>query len=110
MIQIIDMLEFSPQVRRIPIKDHADMPLMTLDARSYLVGGTAYLPSTDAHILVGRYSSLAHNLSFYMGLSHDHHAITTYPLASSFDGCDEDEFTAIRSSSETMCGSAAMCC
>lgn len=95
MIQIIDMLEFSPQVRRIPIKDHADMPLMTLDARSYLVGGTAYLPSTDAHILVGRYSSLAHNLSFYMGLSHDHHAITTYPLASSFDGCDEDEFTTI---------------
>jgi len=75
------MTDFSPSWRKVPYEAYPEMSLMTLGARSYLVGGVGESYTTDAHILVGNYSSLAHNLHFYLGLSHNHRAVTSYPMS-----------------------------
>ncbi|WP_295159725.1 hypothetical protein [Selenomonas sp. AE3005] len=35
----------------------------------------------QAHVLVGKYSSLAHRLVFLIGLNHDYRGVSTYPFA-----------------------------
>ncbi|MCR5175307.1 MAG: CatB-related O-acetyltransferase [Anaerovibrio sp.] len=36
--------------------------------------------STRCHILIGRYCSIAHRVTFEVGLNHDYHYATTYPF------------------------------
>lgn len=77
------MAEFSPYTRKVPFEAYPEMSLLTLGIRSYLVDGIAHsFTTTDAHILIGNYCSLAHMLHFYIGLNHNYHKITSYPLES----------------------------
>ena len=81
MFQEINATNIDPQTRKTTIEPLSrGHTILTLGARSYLVGGTAYYFSTDAHILVGKYSSLAHNMSFYLGQNHSHASLSTYPF------------------------------
>ena len=86
MLQEINLADFSPQVRTVAIEALPAAPLLTLGVRSYLVNATAHFFTTDAHILVGRYSSLGHWLDFYLGMNHDYHCVTTYPMSTVFGG------------------------
>ena len=45
---------------------------LTLGRASYLVSSTFEAGSLQAHVLVGKYSSLAHRLVFLIGLNHDY--------------------------------------
>ena len=76
------MAELSPCTRKVPFEDYPEMSLLTLGIRSYLVNGIVHSFTTDAHILIGNYCSLAHMLHFYIGLNHNYHKITSYPLGS----------------------------
>ena len=76
------MAELSPCTRKVPFEDYPEMSLLTLGIRSYLVNGIVHSFTTDAHILIGNYCSLAHMLHFYIGLNHNYHKITSYPLES----------------------------
>lgn len=75
------MGDFTPAARKVPFEEHQDHALMTLGARSYLVHGISYHMTTAAHILIGKYSSLAHNLRFYIGMNHRYTTLSTYPVA-----------------------------
>jgi len=85
------MSDFSPRVRSVPFDAYPEMALLTLGIRSYLTSGTAHAFTTDAHILVGNYCSLAHELDFYLGMNHNHHAISSYPFASILNASDENQ-------------------
>ena len=54
---------------------------LTLGRASYLVSSTFEAGSLQAHVLVGKYSSLAHRLVFLIGLNHDYRGVSTYPFA-----------------------------
>ena len=86
MVQEIYAANFEPQTRNFPFELHPEHTLLTLGARSYLVSGESYHTTTAANILVGKYSSLAHNLAFYLGLNHNYHMVATYPFAYVLDG------------------------
>lgn len=53
---------------------------MTLGPGSYLVNGNLEFGSKDCHVLIGRYCSIGHRLTFEVGLNHDYHQVTTYPF------------------------------
>lgn len=93
MYQRIEVTDFSTSWLKVPYEEQAAISLMTLGIRSYLVGAVGESYTTDAHILVGNYSSLAHNLNFYLGLSHNHYAVTSYPI-SVFTGAQGNEHAA----------------
>ena len=84
MLQEMSQGDFSPQVRCIMAKAFPSVPILTLGGRSYLVQGSAHFFTDAAHILVGRYSSLGHWIDFYIGMNHDYHRLTTYPLRTIF--------------------------
>ena len=88
------MSNFVPSVRKVPFDDYPEMAVLTLGIRSYLVTGLAHTFTTDAHILVGNYCSLAHELDFYLGMNHNHHAISCYPFASVLNASDENQHAA----------------
>ena len=87
------MAELSPCTRKVPFEDYPEMSLLTLGIRSYLVDGVAHYMTTDAHVLIGNYCSLAHMLQFYMGMNHNYHLITSYPLTSILNKSDDNKHT-----------------
>lgn len=81
MIIPIELVDFSHRVRNLSIGAGSDVvPVVTLGPGSYLVSGSLDFGSVDAHILVGRYSSLGHRLKFIVGYNHSSQLITTYPF------------------------------
>ena len=91
MFQNIYAADFAPHTRKVPFEQHPEQMLMTFGARSYLVAGTVHCFSTDVHVLIGKYCSLAHDLHFYLGMNHNHNALTSYPLASVVEQLQENE-------------------
>ena len=87
------MAEFSPYTRKVPLETYPEMSLLTLGMRSYLVDGVAHYMTTDAHVLIGNYCSLAHMLQFYMGMNHNYHLITSYPLTSILNKSNDNKHT-----------------
>ena len=80
MIQKFMFDNFSPQLRKIYRDEDQKKLIITIGARSYIVSGrleTFY--NENEHILIGKYSSLAHRLTFMIGMNHDYRCITTYP-------------------------------
>ena len=94
MFQTVNMADFSAYTRKVPFEDYPEMALMTLGVRSYLVNGIAHSYTTDAHVLIGNYCSIAHMEHFFLGMNHDHYAITSYPLASVLDSSDDNKHAA----------------
>ena len=54
---------------------------VTLGAGSYIVSATLeFGGGRQSHVLVGNYTSIAHNVVFLSGYNHDHNRATTYPF------------------------------
>lgn len=54
---------------------------MTLGACSYVVEASRVEAENDAHVLIGRYCSVARDVSFLLGLNHNYkNVVTTYPF------------------------------
>lgn len=54
--------------------------ILTIGARSY-IGGTKFnFVGENAHLLIGRYSSLAFRLIFSIGENHNYRHVATYPF------------------------------
>ena len=86
LLQKVYLAEFSPRTRTVTAEQSPDAVILTLCARSYLVSGTLLFLTDRVHILVGKYSSLAHSIDFYVGINHDYRALTTYPLSTILSG------------------------
>lgn len=70
---------FEAKVRKLSLtasKQH----FLTFGPGSYFVEGRLDFGNDKCHLLVGRYSSLAHRLVFEVGMNHDYHETTTYPF------------------------------
>lgn len=74
----IEFADFTIAERRININERT---LITLGAGSYIVQGVLDVGSDKDHLLIGKYSSLAHNISFIIGLNHPYHVVSTYPFS-----------------------------
>lgn len=80
MIQQVTIPDFSPFERTVFTNGTSKRALITLGRRSYLADGSMEFGSHNCHVLIGRYSSLAHRLVFEVGLNHDYRQVTTYPF------------------------------
>ena len=54
--------------------------MVTLGRESYISGADYDYGSLRAHVLIGRYTSIAHKVTFEVGMNHAHREITTYPF------------------------------
>ena len=52
----------------------------TIGARSYLVKGHFDAGSERAHLLMGRYCSISHDVTFVVGLNHHFREVSSYPF------------------------------
>jgi len=73
-----ELLTYSYEVRKI-IKDGKQV-LMTFGPASYMANASLEYGNEQAHVLVGRYTSLAHKIVFEIGMNHDYHNVSTYPF------------------------------
>lgn len=77
----LEMADFSPQTRAIASdREGKKYTMATLGGGSYLVNGILETEKDDAHLLIGKYSSLGHRLKFIIGLNHDYHKVSNYPF------------------------------
>jgi len=72
------LMDFAPNECKI-LSPNSKTPLVTFGAMSYLVGGTLDAASMDCHILIGRYTALAHRLKFSIAGNHDYRCLTMFP-------------------------------
>ena len=80
MFQEVTIPDFPPFERTVLTNGDTKRALVTLGRRSYLANGSMEFGSHSCHVLIGRYSSLAHRLVFEVGLNHDYRQVTTYPF------------------------------
>ncbi len=79
----ISFVNFDTSVRNWQINDRSS--IVTLGEGSYIVGAKLAFDDADkTHILIGRYSSIAHDITFNIGINHDYHCVSSYP----FDNID----------------------
>lgn len=55
-------------------------PMVALGRESYISGAAYDYGSLRAHLLIGRYTSIAHAVTFEVGMNHSHYEVTTYPF------------------------------
>ena len=85
MIKNINFGDFQPKTRKLQLDAKFDFTSVTLGAGSYIAGAEMALSDDkEAHLLIGKYSSLAHNLHFYIGINHDYRRVSTYPFDSRY--------------------------
>ena len=86
---MLSLTDFFPAERSGFEDESKRRRLVTLGRRSYLVDGGMEYGNPDCHILIGRYSSLAHRIVFEMGLNHDHSRVSTYPFEDMLQHADD---------------------
>ncbi len=79
MIYPIEIFNIADEVRRIQLEPEQKV-IVTAGPGSYLVSGSLEYGNEGCHVLIGRYSSLAHRITFEVGYNHDYHRVTTYPF------------------------------
>lgn len=79
MIYPIEFFNTVAEVRRIQLEPEKNV-MVTVGPGSYWVSGTLEYGNKECHVLIGRYSSLAHRVAFEIGYNHDYHRVTTYPF------------------------------
>lgn len=73
----LSLLDFIFKKRKILIDNN--IPILTAGEKTYIVDADAEIGGPACHILMGRYSSLAHCLIFGIAANHNYHCATTYP-------------------------------
>lgn len=77
---------FEQTVRRVYTDNEKQSAIaVTLGEGSYLVQGSLNFGGSRCHVLIGRYSSIAHGIQFIAGLNHDASRISTYPFQEVFE-------------------------
>lgn len=76
----VQLVNHDATVRVLRANEDQHPALMTFGPGSYLMSGTIECGVFERHVLVGRYSSLAENLTFNIGQNHNYRNITTYPF------------------------------
>lgn len=84
MINTINFANFEQIARKISMSDQKDFIAVTLGAGSYIVNASLEYGSSKCHVLIGRYSSIAHRVKFIIGLNHDVGRVSTYPFDEAF--------------------------
>lgn len=83
MLKYVDFCNFQPKTRKLQLDKARDFTSVTLGAGSYIVNAEMGISDDEeAHLLVGKYSSLAHDLHLYIGINHDYRRVSTYPFDS----------------------------
>ena len=75
-----DIFDFSPAVRMASLKEFPNIPFVTIGDGSYICRSYFDSKSDKEHLLIGKYTSIAIDNKFLLGLNHDYHAVTTFPL------------------------------
>ncbi|MBE6105122.1 glycosyltransferase [Anaerovibrio lipolyticus] len=74
-------LAHGPGTRKVTMgKDEQEKVFVTVGDESYVVDASIEFGSAKCHVLIGRYCSIAHRVTFEVGLNHDYHYATTYPF------------------------------
>lgn len=64
VINTINFANFEQIARKISMSDQKDFIAVTLGAGSYIVNASLEYGSSKCHVLIGRYSSIAHRVKF----------------------------------------------
>lgn len=86
MIMNVSYSNFDQSVRKIYINEDQSIVGVTLGEGSYLVQGSLEFGGYQCHVLIGKYSSVAHGIKFIVGLNHDSSSASTYPFQEVFEG------------------------
>lgn len=73
-------LKEGPGKRTISYGKAPEWTAITAGEGSYVSEANFEFGSTRCHVLIGRYCSIAHRVTFEVGLNHDYHCVTTYPF------------------------------
>lgn len=82
----VSYLDFKQSVRKIYLDREQSVVGVTLGEGSYLVQGSLEFGGYQCHVLIGKYSSIAHEIKFIAGLNHDSSSASTYPFQEVFEG------------------------
>lgn len=77
---------FKQDIRKIYSDKEETVWGATLGDASYLVHGSLEFGRPQCHVLVGKYSSLAHGIKFIVGYNHAMHRVSTFPFKEAFEG------------------------
>ena len=86
MIINVSCGNFEQSIRKIYIDEDQSVVGVTLGEGSYLVQGSLEFGGYQCHVLIGKYSSVAHGIKFIVGLNHDSSSASTYPFQEVFEG------------------------
>ena len=86
MIMNVSCSNFEQSVRKIYLYKEQSVVGVTLGEGSYLVQGSLEFGGAQCHVLIGKYSSIAHGIKFIAGLNHDSRGVSTYPFQEIFEG------------------------
>lgn len=86
MIINVSCGNFEQSIRKIYIDEDQSVVGVTLGEGSYLVQGSLEFGGSQCHVLIGKYSSVAHGIKFIVGLNHDSSSASTYPFQEVFEG------------------------
>lgn len=86
MIMNVSCSNFEQSVRKIYLDKEQSVVGVTLGEGSYLVQGSLEFGGAQCHVLIGKYSSIAHGIKFIAGLNHDSSGVSTYPFQEIFEG------------------------
>ena len=86
MIINVSCDNFEQSIRKIYIDEDQSVVGVTLGEGSYLVQGSLEFGGSQCHVLIGKYSSVAHGIKFIVGLNHDISSASTYPFQEVFEG------------------------
>lgn len=86
MIMNVSCLDFKQSVRKVYLDREQSVVGVTLGEGSYLVQGSLEFGGAQCHVLIGKYSSIAHGIKFIAGLNHDSRGVSTYPFQEIFEG------------------------
>ena len=64
--------------QRYYLPEKKEITAVSIGPMTYIVSGYLTIGSNQCHALIGRYSSLAYDLSFDIGMNHDYRCVTTY--------------------------------
>ena len=86
MIMNVSCLDFKQYVRKVYLDREQSVVGVTLGEGSYLVQGSLEFGGSQCHVLIGKYSSVAHGIKFMVGMNHDSRCVSTYPFQEVFEG------------------------
>ena len=81
----IQLLDFSPSLRFANFNiNNVEIPIITLGFCSYIASVNYEKSVAENHVLIGNFTSIAHETRFMIGMNHNHHNVTTYPFDNQF--------------------------